>query len=236
MNNSLGNNLRDSVIKILRSKSEPRSAQELARKLNCNRDQILKVLEAELNSGTLFTDGILWSINAAAAPITSHCAIKHPENHGRAELDEIILSGKPTEQPAQFTNVPYAMYIQSPQWAAKAAKCKKAANGKCEICGSDRNLEVHHYNYRGLYCEEAEDIFCLCQKCHDTYHRKLNKHPYPEYHLTRKRRLNYLKSVILGPKLPFTFNGTTRLWGSQIARSKLMNKHYSTNDGYHLLP
>jgi hypothetical protein len=115
----------------------------------------------------------------------------------------------------------YKGYIQSPQWATKAFECRAAAGGKCEICGSERELATHHYNYRRLGCEDPVDIFCLCRECHETYHRKLNGHPPPEEHTTRSERFDHLKAVISGPKWPLMsyYGAKTYIWrGSRALR------------------
>jgi len=39
---------------------------------------------------------------------------------------------------------------------------------KCEVCGSCKNLEVHHL--RGLSHESLKDLAVLCRKCHKELH------------------------------------------------------------------
>ena len=45
------------------------------------------------------------------------------------------------------------------------------AEGRCEICGSDEKVVIHHNN--GL-SNEPEDLICLCSKCHGIAHNKDN--------------------------------------------------------------
>ena len=40
----------------------------------------------------------------------------------------------------------YNLYLASDQWKKKSDKCKKLANNKCSICGSDKSLQAHHIN------------------------------------------------------------------------------------------
>ncbi len=41
----------------------------------------------------------------------------------------------------------------------------------CEICGSTKNLNVHHRHYKSVGKETLEDVYLLCQ----SHHKKLHK-------------------------------------------------------------
>jgi len=41
----------------------------------------------------------------------------------------------------------------------------------CEICGSRRNLEIHHIHY--IYPIVKDDIIRLCYECHKNEHQKI---------------------------------------------------------------
>jgi len=42
---------------------------------------------------------------------------------------------------------------------------------RCQLCGSMKNLEVHHRHYRSHSGEDTEDnLITLCSKCHKTHH------------------------------------------------------------------
>lgn len=49
---------------------------------------------------------------------------------------------------------------------------------KCIICGSNKNLTVHHVipckNYERLYTNK-DNLIVVCQKCHNQYHTKYSK-------------------------------------------------------------
>lgn len=49
--------------------------------------------------------------------------------------------------------------------------------GKCEICGSDRNLNAHHLISRQFNCHryDLKNGICLCSKCH-TFDRYMSAH------------------------------------------------------------
>lgn len=65
----------------------------------------------------------------------------------------------------------YQEYLESPQWY-ETKKYWVDYIKKCEACNeSDKNkLTLHHLNYNNCGNEQREDIICLCNRCHTTYH------------------------------------------------------------------
>lgn len=59
------------------------------------------------------------------------------------------------------------------------------ANRKCEICGNENNLTIHHKNNKGINLEHAghkelvdnslDNLIVLCRKCHGSIHGKQGK-------------------------------------------------------------
>ena len=52
----------------------------------------------------------------------------------------------------------------------------KARDNQCQCCGEqDKQLQVHHImpltDYPELNCDDG-NLICLCQACHDRYHRE----------------------------------------------------------------
>ena len=51
-------------------------------------------------------------------------------------------------------------------------------NGKCFVCGEEKNLEPHHLKKvkpgNSKYSDE-NNVIILCRKCHNKYHQKYNK-------------------------------------------------------------
>lgn len=55
----------------------------------------------------------------------------------------------------------------------KSRSCidKIRSSGKCEKCGSEFGLEVHHIKSRGAWGSDTEDnLVCLCYVCHRKVH------------------------------------------------------------------
>ena len=61
-------------------------------------------------------------------------------------------------------------YLQSPEWKAKRRHHLKLAHHSCQMCGSQRNLHIHHINYANLYRELDSDLAVVCESCHTAIH------------------------------------------------------------------
>jgi hypothetical protein len=63
----------------------------------------------------------------------------------------------------------YDEYLRSDEWqqkrTAKLRRCRR-----CAICGSVRNLDVHHLIYRHLFDVTLADLRVLCRRCHEVTH------------------------------------------------------------------
>jgi len=65
----------------------------------------------------------------------------------------------------------YAAFMMSAAWKKIRAAAIARANGKCESCGWDDNLTVHHKTYRRFGGQELpEDLEVLCRTCHERVH------------------------------------------------------------------
>ena len=65
----------------------------------------------------------------------------------------------------------YQDYLKSNEWRTKSNGCKKLADYKCDICGSEENLHAHHLTYENVGNENIEkDLQCLCSICHQKQH------------------------------------------------------------------
>jgi len=67
----------------------------------------------------------------------------------------------------------YAEYLQSKAWKQIRAM-KLSAVGKCQVCGSKYNLDVHHNSYEHVGDEKnhLNDLVVLCRDCHSLFHSK----------------------------------------------------------------
>lgn len=69
----------------------------------------------------------------------------------------------------------YSEYLASKQWKEVRELALKRARGKCQICGSNWDLDVHHNTYENFSNEKEhlEDLVVLCAEHHQLYHDAL---------------------------------------------------------------
>ena len=61
----------------------------------------------------------------------------------------------------------YQEYLKTDHWKTVSWAAKWHAGFACQICGSEKNLQVHHRDYDSLYNERPEDVTVLCSRCHE---------------------------------------------------------------------
>lgn len=62
---------------------------------------------------------------------------------------------------------------ESFQWQIVSAKIKIRDGFKCQVCGSNDKLEVHHKFYfpdRKIWDYDSDTLITLCRNCHDAEH------------------------------------------------------------------
>lgn len=80
--------------------------------------------------------------------------------------------------PSPFSDPFFAIYKRYFQWRryGKIWKRKRKQlikeRGQCELCGSKKDLEVHHL--KGLKNENLRDLVVLCRECHRELHKLAN--------------------------------------------------------------
>ena len=65
----------------------------------------------------------------------------------------------------------YSDYIESEEWKAVRRKRMSIDGYQCQMCGTAKNLEVHHLTYERLGHEDMDDLITLCHKCHEKVHK-----------------------------------------------------------------
>jgi hypothetical protein len=80
----------------------------------------------------------------------------------------------------------YQRYLRSPHWQKVRAAALARAGNRCQgvidvwperpdrswptRCGQTRGLQVHHKTYERLGREAPQDVFVLCDACHEAEH------------------------------------------------------------------
>ena len=65
--------------------------------------------------------------------------------------------------------VDYQEYLKSHRWRAMRLWALSRAGNRCEVCGNENGLEVHHRSYENLGCEFPGELLVLCEDCHEAY-------------------------------------------------------------------
>lgn len=87
-------------------------------------------------------------------------------------------------------NITYREYLKSNHWKnIRRAYFLSRAPKNCFICGSDKNLNLHHRTYKHLWKEMVgTHLNVLCHQCHKDIHFKYKKTPLTWTSLRYKQR------------------------------------------------
>ena len=82
----------------------------------------------------------------------------------------------------------------------KWADTVKSKYGKCQKCGSTRNLHAHHIKQKSIHPKYAYTVSngtCLCRKCHMELHKKIGfgKHSFDEIMSWHKKKKHHKKTT-----------------------------------------
>ena len=80
--------------------------------------------------------------------------------------------GKKKKKKSVLQTMPYRSYLKTEYWK-KVREAKFAQVGKkCQVCGCETGLEVHHrhYKFRGRELQHLGCLMVLCRKHHQLAH------------------------------------------------------------------
>lgn len=60
----------------------------------------------------------------------------------------------------------YADYLASDRWQTVRHSALERANHRCQLCGTNGELQVHHNTYENIGDEQDRDLLVLCDGCH----------------------------------------------------------------------
>jgi 5-methylcytosine-specific restriction endonuclease McrA len=90
--------------------------------------------------------------------------------HKRNAKTKTIKFRKP--KPSKRPNNKYQKYLLSKEWAEVKIALYESRGKRCEVCSSQKAIQVHHLTYKNIFKEEPEDLMILCRPCHEAVHRK----------------------------------------------------------------
>lgn len=116
----------------------------------------------------------------------------------------------------QLVQMPYGDYLKTPEWKAKRDATVDRDGGRCRLCYSEENLQVHHRTYRRRGQEDLNDLTTLCKGCHENFHQKVTEQELhakwgesyvppteEEQEREQKRYQEIMECNLLGLLLPF---------------------------------
>ena len=65
----------------------------------------------------------------------------------------------------------YKEFLRSDYWKSFSKEIREK-HGRCQDCGKEHRLNVHHLTYDRLGQEKEEDVVVLCKWCHTLRHLK----------------------------------------------------------------
>lgn len=90
-----------------------------------------------------------------------------------AEMYLEALSKPPVPEPEPERKfIDYFEWMKSPAWRRIRNRKMKESGYKCELCGSAKNLHVHHITYENIGHEPMDDLLVVCNKCHKKLHEE----------------------------------------------------------------
>jgi 5-methylcytosine-specific restriction endonuclease McrA len=91
------------------------------------------------------------------------------------ELQECIKSVTRSALREYVGQMPYKAYLNTPYWKFMAYYTKQRKKFRCQVCGKQTDLNVHHltYDHLGYEILHKGDLKCYCQSCHKAEHDKV---------------------------------------------------------------
>lgn len=76
----------------------------------------------------------------------------------------------------------YKEYLKTQHWK-EVREFKLLKYGyKCQLCGSENDIHIHHNNYECLFNENIHtDLISMCNECHKKFHDVLSTAPEEVY-------------------------------------------------------
>lgn len=90
----------------------------------------------------------------------------------------LLKAVESTRAASVISSAQYQEYIKSKEWQKTRERIFKRDHYICAICGSAKNLAVHHITYENLGAEKDADLITLCNSCHGTIHSTGFENPF----------------------------------------------------------
>lgn len=71
---------------------------------------------------------------------------------------------------SSLKSMPYKSYLKTEHWQHFRKEVIDHYDGKCAVCNSEKELNVHHRSYKNRGRETFNDVVLLCRDCHSKIH------------------------------------------------------------------
>lgn len=104
---------------------------------------------------------------------------------------------KRSELLKKFGYKSYEEYLQSDEWRDLRERIKKRKTRKwnfCNICGTDKYLDLHHSSYKVIGQKHPHNtVKLLCRSCHYELHKYSKENPHRDFYSCFSRIRNERK-------------------------------------------
>ncbi len=119
----------------------------------------------------------------AKVPVSSRSALPTRKSHRpwcdqcyaaiqkTREDNGVYATEQRTQRIEYLKSMPYAEYLQTPEWDRVRKEHLRASGYRCQLCNAGGvTLNVHHRTYERRGNESQGDLITLCQTCHKKHH------------------------------------------------------------------
>jgi 5-methylcytosine-specific restriction endonuclease McrA len=117
----------------------------------------------------------------------------------------------------------YYDLLKDPRWLKKRKKILKRDEFKCTVCGSTKQLRVHHTYYTGQntppWAYPNNSLLTVCNDCHEKYHRE-HELTIQLHHNPSGKKKKPKKQKIVKPKKAMTLKEHYKVWEPRMKNKK----------------
>lgn len=97
-------------------------------------------------------------------------AKKSREQRKQKQRSSAVAQQEQADPPPSGEYIDYHAYLNTEQWHRLKRQRILFDRLQCAMCGTAKNLQVHHITYERLGREELDDLITLCKECHAKVH------------------------------------------------------------------
>lgn len=122
----------------------------------------------------------------------------------------------------------YNQYLSSPEWKERRKAILKRDNFQCQMCGTGKNLRVHHIHYSEILgTEPDEDLITVCDDCHKRIHRlDIELGNAPKWKIDIERRRRWVNEAKLQD---FIYGGTKNMCALKLLQDSIADFNFKND-------